>query len=139
MSLSFKNLEDAYKTLETCYNDYLNNQESHLLEYICDSCVKRFEYTLETSWKLMKKVLIHTYGKTDEELTINNIFRFMEGYGYTQNWQNWKEYYQKRNNTANEYNLVKSRALIEIIPGFLKDVKYLLEHKNTANLVKIDP
>lgn len=30
---------------------------------------------METAWKLMKKYLKQTYGKLDEELTINNIFR----------------------------------------------------------------
>lgn len=125
--LSFSNVEKAYNTLNTCYQDYLNNQDSPLLEYICDSCVKRFEYALETSWKFMKKLLIQKYGKTDEELTLNNIFRFMEGYGYAKDWQKWKEYYQKRNNTAHEYNLEKSRKLLEIIPDFIKDMAYLVE------------
>lgn len=122
-----ENLENAYNTLLECYNDYLDNQNSVLLQYIADSCVKRFEYTLETSWKLAKKIFIQKYGKTEQELTINNIFRFMQGYGYSENWENWRDYYQKRNNTAHEYSLEKSRQLIEIIPDFIKDVKFFLE------------
>lgn len=51
----------------------------------------------------------------------------MEGYGYAKDWQKWKEYYQKRNNTAHEYNLEKSRKLLEIIPDFIKDMAYLVE------------
>ena len=121
-----ENLENAYNTLLECYNDYLDNQNSVLLQYIADSCVKRFEYTLETSWKLAKKIFIQKYGKTEQELTINNIFRFMQGYGYSENWENWRDYYQKRNNTAHEYSLEKSRQLIEIIPDFIKDVKFFL-------------
>ena len=53
-----ENLENAYNTLLECYNDYLANQSSVLLQYVADSCVKRFEYTLETSWKLAKKIFI---------------------------------------------------------------------------------
>lgn len=86
----------------------------------------------------MKKVFIEKYGKTDEELTINNIFRFMEGYGYAINWQNWKEYYQKRNNTAHEFNFVKSRTLIDVIPNFLDDVKYLLTQINAKELKSLN-
>ncbi len=125
-----ENLENAYKTLLECYNDYLANQNSVLLQYIADSCVKRFEYTLETAWKLAKKIFIHKYGKSDQELTINNIFRFMQGYGYTENWESWRDYYQKRNNTAPEYSLEKSRQLMEIIPDFIKNVEFFLEKLN---------
>ena len=124
--IKFTNLEEAYKTLKQCYIDYTANQESVLLDYIADSCVKRFEYTLETAWKLMKKILAKKYGKTQEELTINNIFRFMQGYGYAENWENWKKYYELRNNTAHEYSLAKSRSLIQIIPDFIKDVEFLI-------------
>ncbi|MCQ2754436.1 MAG: nucleotidyltransferase substrate binding protein [bacterium] len=120
------NLEEAYKTLKQCYVDFQSNQNSVLIEYIEDSCVKRFEYTLETAWKLMKKILAKKYGKTQEELTINNIFRFMQGYGYTENWENWKKYYELRNNTAHEYNLIKSRELMKIIPDFIRDAEFLI-------------
>ena len=74
----------------------------------------------------MKKILIKKYGKDEKELTINNIFRFMEGYGYIEDWQKWKDYYQKRNNTAHEYNLEKSRELVCLIPDFLSDVEFLI-------------
>lgn len=128
-----ENLENAHKTLVDCYNDYLANQDSVLLEYIADSCVKRFEYTLETSWKLAKKIFIQRYGKTEPELTINNIFRFMQGYGYAKNWESWRDYYQKRNNTAHEYSLEKSRQLLQIIPDFIKDVELFLNKLQEEN------
>lgn len=124
--LDITNLENAYNTLKECYTDYENNQDSVFIQYIADSCVKRFEYTLETSWKLAKKLLIQKYGKTDAELTMNNIFRFMQGYGYAKNWENWKVYYEKRNNTAHEYNILKSQKLISVVPAFLKDVEFLI-------------
>ena len=125
--IQISNLEEAYKTLKICYADYESNQNSSLLEYIADSCVKRFEYTLETAWKLAKKVFIQNYGKTEKELSMNNIFRLMQGYGFTENWERWRNYYQKRNDTAHEYSLVKSRKIIEIIPDFLKDTEMLIE------------
>ena len=123
--LSISNLEEAYNTLNSCYQDYKINIDSPLVEYIEDSCIKRFEYTLETAWKLVKKVLIQKYGKTEQELSMNNIFRFMQGYGYAEDWERWRNYYQKRNETAQEYNLVKSRALLILIPDFIKDIEFL--------------
>lgn len=129
-----KNLETAYRTLKECHDDYLKNQESPLIDYVADSCVLRFEYTLKTAWKLAKKNFIQKYGKTEQELTMNNIFRFMQGYGYTQNWEHWKDYYQKRNDTAHEYNFVKLRKLIEIIPQFLEDTKYFIDKLGTSGV-----
>lgn len=122
----YDNLLMAYATLKECYEDYLKNQESELIQYVADSCVKRFEYTLETAWKLAKKIFIQKYGKTEQELSMNNIFRFMEGYGYAKNWENWKIYYQKRNDTAHEYDFKKSRTLISLIPDFLNDVNFFI-------------
>ena len=125
--IEISNLEEAYETLKSCYQDFTENQESRFIEYIADSCVKRFEYTLETAWKLTKKVLIEKYGKNERELSVNNIFRFMQGYDYVKNWENWRNYYQKRNETAHEYNLLKSRKLLEIMPQFLEDVEDLIK------------
>ncbi len=125
--IEISNLEEAYETLKSCYQDFTENQESRFIEYITDSCVKRFEYTLETAWKLTKKVLIEKYGKNEKELSMNNIFRFMQGYDYVKNWENWRNYYQKRNDTAHEYNLLKSRKLLEIMPQFLEDVEDLIK------------
>lgn len=122
-----ENLEKAYNTLLESYNDYLSNQESELLQYIADSCVKRFEYTLETAWKLAKKIFIQKFGKTEAELSVNNIFRLMQGYGYAVNWESWKDYYQKRNNTAHEYSIEKSRQLMAVIPRFINDVEIFLK------------
>ena len=128
--LNISNLEEAYNTLVVCYNDYNINKDLPLVEYIEDSCIKRFEYTLETAWKLVKKVLIQKYGKTEQELTMNNLFRFMQGYGYAKDWERWKNYYQRMNETAHEYNLVKSRTLLVLIPDFIKDVELLITKLN---------
>lgn len=68
-------LRQSLKPLREAWAAYQNNQENELTSIIADACVQRYEYTLETAWKLMKKYLKQTYGKSDEELTINNIFR----------------------------------------------------------------
>ncbi len=128
--LNISNLKDAYETLASCYNDYQDNADSPLIEYIEDSCIKRFEYTLETAWKLTKKLFIQKYGKTEQELSMNNIFRFMQGYGLAEDWERWRNYYQKRNETAQEYNLKKARSLLVLIPDFIKDVEYLIDKLN---------
>lgn len=50
----------------------------------------------------------------------------MQGYNFIPNWENWRMYYEKRNNTAHEYSLEKSRKLLSIIPDFLNDTDILI-------------
>ncbi len=120
------NLIKALESLKKSMQKLSENKDDSIRDLIEDSCVKRFEYTLETSWKLMKRVLKKVYGKNEQELTVNNIFRFMQGYGFIENWENWKDYYAKRNDTSNEYNIEKSRELIKIIPQFIADADFFI-------------
>ncbi|MBQ3312069.1 nucleotidyltransferase substrate binding protein [bacterium] len=96
--------------------------------YIKDACVKRFEYTIETSWKIMKKYLKQIYGKTDKELTMNNIFRLMEGYGFIKSWEDWHNYYEKRNDTSHEYNEERANKILDIIDDFVSNAEFLYQH-----------
>ena len=82
MTTDFKTdaLEKSLQTLREAWTAYQNNKNEELTSIIADSCIQRYEYTLETAWKLMKKYLKLVYGKSDEELTVNNIFRLMSGY-----------------------------------------------------------
>lgn len=128
MTTDFKTdaLEKSLQTLREAWIAYQNNKNDELTSIIADSCIQRYEYTLETAWKLMKKYLKLTYGKSDEELTVNNIFRLMSGYNMIGNWENWKEYYIKRNETAHEYNIEKSRSVLTVISRFIADAEILV-------------
>lgn len=128
MSIDLSNLKSALKTLKSSMVTLDANKSCDFSDMLEDSCIKRFEYTLEISRKLMKKILKKIYGKSEEELTVNNTFRFMQGYKFIPNWENWREYYEKRNNTAHEYNLEKSRKLIGIIPDFINDTEILVKN-----------
>ena len=118
-------LKKSLQTLRESWTAYQQNTDEKLTSIIADSCVQRYEYTLETAWKLMKRYLKLVYGKSDTELTINNIFRLMNGYGMIGDWEIWREYYAKRNEAAHEYNLEKSRDVLTVIPRFLDDVQSL--------------
>ena len=50
----------------------------------------------------------------------------MYGYDYISNWENWKIYHEKHNNTAHEYNLEKSRKLLEVVLNFIVDTEELI-------------
>lgn len=128
MEIDITNLKSALQTLQASMKTLEENKSCDFVDMLEDSCIKRFEYTLEIARKTMKRVLKKLYGKSEEELTVNNTFRLMQGYKLIPQWENWKEYYEKRNNTAHEYNLEKSRALIEIIPRFITDTNTLIRN-----------
>lgn len=120
-------LRNSLSTLRESWNIYQQyKNDTAITGIIADSCVKRFEYTIETSIKLMRRYLKLEYAKSDIELTVNNIFRFMASYGMIENWENWKNYYAKRNDTSHEYNIEKARDLLPILPKFIDDVQFLL-------------
>ncbi len=126
--LDISKLNDCIISLKQCLVDYKNNEDTTVQQYIEDACVKRFEYTVETAWKLMKKYLKLEYGKTEQELTMNNIFRFMEGYGLIKSWEAWRFYYDKRNDTSHEYSQLKAKQILELLDNLIKDCDYLYEH-----------
>ena len=120
-------LRNAFDTLKDCWTVYMQKKDdAALADIVADSCVKRFEYTMETALKLMRKYLKLAYAKDDKELTVNNIFRLMAGYDMVANWENWKLYYAKRNDTSHEYNIAKARELLKIMPDFINDVDFLI-------------
>ena len=121
-------LKNSFNTLKECYNDYTLQQDTKLKNYIKDSCIKRFEYTYETSKKIMNKFLKKEYDKTEKKLSINNIFREMYAIGLIKNFENWVNYREKRNLTSQEYCVEKIDTIIDIVPAFIDDTEYLIKH-----------
>lgn len=122
------NLRNSLETLREGYRKFDANTDSQLNLLLEDGCIQRFEYTLEAAWKIMKRYLKIKYGKSNEELTINNIFRLMESFDMIDNWEEWRDYYRKRNDSSHEYNIIKSREVITIIPNFIKNTQILLNN-----------
>ena len=125
--MNINNLKASLETLKEALEKYAKNRDLELQSIFADSCVKRFEYTLETAIKLMRKVLKTEYLKDENDLTINNIFRIMNSYGFLRSWTTWKDYYKQRNNQAHEYNIEKSRELLSLIPNFICDCEFLTQ------------
>lgn len=123
--LDLTNLKNCIDALKECIGAYKSNQNEQIRGFIEDSCVKRFEFTVETSWKIMKKYLKDVYGKDDKELTLNNIFRLMEGYGLIKSWETWREYYDRQNDTSHEYNREKANNILSLIDNLLNDAQFL--------------
>lgn len=121
--IDIKNLKSCIDSLKECIEAYKSNTDKKIQGFIEDSCVKRFEFTVETSWKTMKRYLKVVYGKDDKELTMNNIFRLMEGYGFIKSWEAWRGYYDQCNDTSHEYNQKKA-IVLNSMDNLLNDINY---------------
>lgn len=128
MEIKIDSLKNALETVKESISILDNNNLEHLRTSLEDAVIKRFEYTLELSKKIMKKILKKYYDKQEEELTVNNIFRLMYGLNFISNMERWRNYHEKRNNTAHEYNLEKSRKLLSLVPEFIQDIEELINN-----------
>ena len=117
-------LSDCLKTLKECSAFYNAAENAKMKEFLGDAYIRRFEYTLEIAWKTMKKYLKQIHGKEDKDLTISNIFRIMESYGFIKSWETWRKYYEYRNNTSHEYDRGKALELISKIEEFIEECEY---------------
>ena len=80
--MNIKTLKEALSTLKYSQEKFSQNTDHSVQNIFEDSCVKRFEYTIETAIKLMRKILKDEYVKEEADLTINNIFRLMDSYDF---------------------------------------------------------
>jgi hypothetical protein len=80
--MNINNLKSALQILDEGYKTYSSNCEKSFSDMLADSCIKRFEYTLEIAIKTMKKFLKEIYFVDERDLTVNNIFKLMEGYEF---------------------------------------------------------
>lgn len=55
MSIDISNLKSALNTLKSSIKTLNANRTCDFADMLEDSCIKRFEYTLEIARKLMKK------------------------------------------------------------------------------------
>ena len=125
-TLDLTNIKNAIITLEEAINYYNTDVEQPIKNMYADSCIQRFEYTYELSWKIIKKYLKQFFNKSEQKLTMKNIFRYIQGYGLIKDWTKWVEYNEAGNNTSHEYNFNKAQFVLTVLQTFLEDVKYFV-------------
>ena len=122
--INITHLSDCLKTLKECSAFYNAAEDAKMKEFLGDAYIQRFEYTLEIAWKTMKRYLKQMHGKEDKDLTVNNIFRIMESYGFIISWETWRKYYEYLNNPSHKYDQEKALELISKIDEFIEECDY---------------
>ena len=126
MELITEPLEKALITLKDSWNEY-NKDTSNT--FIRDSVTQRFEYTFESSHKILRRFLSETESSRAEisEMSFNDIIRLGSKRGLLLNdLEVWNKYRKLRNLTSHNYEEFNIEDIILIIPLFIEDVDYEL-------------
>ena len=123
--LNVKSLELAISSLISAWKEY-NKDEN---EYVRDSVIQRFEFTYAIAIKYIQRYLELNVPNPDEVdfFTFNELIRAGNEKGILlRNLEDWDIYRLRRNITSHTYDLEKAKIVLEIIPKFIEDIKFLL-------------
>lgn len=97
---------------------------------IRDGVIQRFEFTYELAHKTLRLYLEMTAANPEiiDEMVFQDIIRTGNEQGLLLNdWPVWKGYRQSRTDTSHTYNEEKAQKVMDKIPAFLKEARYLME------------
>lgn len=133
VKLNTDHLQQCINTLSSSL-DRLKMAEPETVDFEIyrNATVKGFELTLETSGKLLRKVLKDYSGNPREidELTYKDVFRHAAKHGIlTQDEvKRWFDYRNNRNDTAHDYGIQFANTTLKLLPHFIQDAQSLLQH-----------
>jgi nucleotidyltransferase substrate binding protein (TIGR01987 family) len=133
MTLNFDNLARCIQTLDHSLQ-YLEQSEpgSDDFEVYRNAVIKGFELTLETSGKLLRKVLKEYVAnpQTVNDLVFKDLFRMAARHNILtlQEVERWFAYRDSRNETAHDYGVEFAEKVLKLIKEFLIDARRLHEN-----------
>jgi nucleotidyltransferase substrate binding protein (TIGR01987 family) len=143
MTLNFDNLARCIQTLDRSLQ-HLEQSEpgSDDYEVYRNAVIKGFELTLETSGKLLRKVL-RDYAanpKTVNDLVFKDLFRQAAQHNLMSldEVERWFAYRDSRNDTAHDYGLEFAEKALKLIKEFLHDARRLHDTLRTRNIQQHD-
>jgi nucleotidyltransferase substrate binding protein (TIGR01987 family) len=93
-----------------------------------DGVIQRFEYTMDLSWKILRRVLLQSFDVQESDLrTKKDIFREAARLSLIESAEVWIGHYEARNQTSHDYDQDKAEMVFERAKLFLADVQTLLE------------
>jgi nucleotidyltransferase substrate binding protein (TIGR01987 family) len=125
MTLDLTSFGKAIASLEEALKAHEKEPQN---AFILDSCIQRFEFTYELTWKTLKRYL--EFGAAAIENIDSLPFPDLIRVGNEQSllrsdWTVWKDYRKARNTTAHTYDEEKAQEVFRQIPGFLLEAKHL--------------
>ncbi|WGE88920.1 nucleotidyltransferase substrate binding protein [Actinobacillus arthritidis] len=131
MSLSVEHLQHTADTLEQAILRLTETdpKETVLYDLFRNATIKSFELSLETTGKLLRKVLKLYSGSPREidRLVFNDLFRYANKHGLLDEvaTERWLTYRANRNITAHDYGVVFAEETLTMLPHYLVDLRTL--------------
>ena len=97
---------------------------------IRDGLIQRFEFTYEISHKMLKRYLEQASATPAEydDMPFADLIRSGSEQGLLlRNWPAWKSYREMRSKTSHTYDDDVAIEVVEGIPAFLEETRYLLK------------
>ncbi len=143
MALNFDNLGRCIQTLSRSLYHLENSEpDSDDYEVYRNAVIKGFELTLETSGKLLRKVLCEYMAnpQTVNSLVFKDVFRQAAHYNLMslEEVERWFTYRDSRNNTAHDYGVEFAEKAINLIKNFLNDSIQLHQTLSSKQAVQHD-
>ena len=98
--------------------------------FIMDSCIQRFEFTYELSWKTLKRYLEMSEASSQDidTLAFPDLIRMgNEKALLKSDWTTWKIFLESRNKTAHTYDEQVAKDVFLHIPAFLEEARFLYD------------
>lgn len=130
MSLTVEHLLKTAETLEQSLLCLAAEQENEIrYDLFRNAAIKSFELSLETTGKLLRRVLKLYVGSPREvdKLVFNDLFRYANKYGLLDNEavDRWLAYRANRSNTAHDYGEQFAESTLKLLPAYLQDLRRL--------------
>lgn len=95
-------------------------------EVVRDAAIKRFEFTYEISWKMMRRHLLWAGMAESDLLSRRDLFRQAARHSLIEDPAIWFAYHEARNLTAHTYDENNARKVVALLKQFTKDAGKLL-------------
>lgn len=133
MNLDLTSFVNVITRLEEGLSRYQNDTED---TQIRDGLIQRFEFTYEIAHKMLKRYL-ETSSPTPDEFDKAD-FQYLVRTGNEKGlllgeWSKWRGYRNMRSKTSHTYNEEIALDVVEGIPDFLDDARYLCEQLKDKN------
>ena len=132
--LDTRSLQNALDRLTEGYARYLKDVSD---TQIRDGLIQRFEFTYEFSHKLLKRYLEMSGPTSDiyDAMTFADLIRSGNEQGLLlSDWPQWRVFRQMRSKTSHTYDESVAMDVVNQIPRFIEEAKFLLDQLNRRSV-----
>ncbi len=118
----------------TAYQDTTSKRTLLEQEAIQDSLVKRFEYTIEMSWKSCKRHLSEEGFVEARTGSPKSIIRLAAEAGIIDDVDSWISYINARQSTSHDYSEEKADKVLKLVEALYRSAKQLYKVMSSEEL-----